>query len=102
MAHQMKSLFRRRAAVVIVVFLLAYVSSYAFLSRRGMAQTRAAGMNGFYFFRPEDSTAWVIRNYGCVYFFYPLIVVEEWFGTVDGIGCEPTWRLSTSSPNPPK
>jgi hypothetical protein len=54
-------------------------------------------MKGFYFFRPEDSNSWRIWNYGCVYFYYPLITVEEWLGTVDGIGCEPMWRLSGSS-----
>jgi hypothetical protein len=54
-------------------------------------------MKGFYFFRPENTDTWRLVNYGCVYFYYPIIIAEEWIGTVDGIGCEPNWRLSGSS-----
>jgi hypothetical protein len=33
-------------------------------------------------------------NYGCVRFYYPLIMIDYWIGTGRGIGCEPMFRLS--------
>jgi hypothetical protein len=84
----------RRTAFIVVILLLAYVGSYAILSRRGMAQSKAMGYEGLYFFPPEDTDSWRTWNFGCVIFYYPLIVVESWLGMVDGVGCEPLWRLS--------
>jgi hypothetical protein len=56
----------------------------------------AAGVKGFYFFPPKDTNAWRRMNYGCVCFYYPLIVIDDWIGLgkPDGIGCEPLWRLT--------
>ena len=84
----------RRVAVIVVILLLAYVASYAVLSRRGMAQSKAVGCEGLYFFPPEDTDSWRAWNYGCVIFYYPLIAIETWLGTLDGVGCEPLWKLS--------
>ena len=47
-----------------------------------MAQSKAAGIEGLYFFPPEDTDSWRRWNYGCVRFYYPLIVIEGWLGTV--------------------
>jgi hypothetical protein len=80
--------------VVALILLLVYVGSYDILSRRGLAQSKAAGFTGLYFFPPEDTNSWRLCNYGCVTFYYPLIVVEMWLGTMNGIGCEPMWKLS--------
>ena len=79
-----------------LIVLMAYVGSYAVLSRRGMAQSKAAGIDGLYFFPPEDTDSWRAWNYGCVTFYYPLIAIEIWLGTVKGVGCEPLWQLSAS------
>jgi hypothetical protein len=51
-------------------------------------------MHGLYFFPPGDTDVWRIKNYSCVLFYYPLIVIDEWVGTGKGIGCEPMWRLT--------
>jgi len=86
---------RMRVALFLVALtLLTYVGSSAVLSRRGMALSHAAGFDGFYFFPPEDTDVWRKWNFGLVRLYYPLIVIEMWLGTIDGIGCEPTWRLS--------
>ena len=86
----------RWIAIVMAIILLVYVGSYAVLSRRGMAQSRAMGIDGLYFFPPEDNDSWRTWNYACVTFYYPLIMIETWIGTVEGVGCEPLWRLSAS------
>lgn len=85
---------KRILCIVLMCLFIAYVGSYVVLSRRGMAMSEAAGFHGFYFFPPEDTDAWRRMNYGCVYFYYPLILIEEWIGTGKGVGCEPMWRLS--------
>lgn len=59
-----------------------------------MAQANAGGYIGLYFFPPENTDSWRARTYGCVTFYYPLIVIETWLGTVEGTGGEPLWKLS--------
>ncbi len=94
----MNRLFRSsrfRWSAVAMLVLLAYVGSYADLSRRGLAWSKSVGADGvLYFFPPEDTDSWRAWNYGCVTFYYPLIAMEMWLGTVKGIGCVPLWRLS--------
>jgi hypothetical protein len=86
---------KRSVAVVVLISLLAgYVSSYIVLSRRGTAWCEAHNVDGLYFFPPEDTGQWRRWNYGCVAFFYPLIVLDNWIGTGKDFGREPTWRLS--------
>jgi hypothetical protein len=84
----------RIAALILSCFLATYVVSYLVLSRIGMANCKAVGMVGLYFFVPEDTNVWRISNYTCVAFYYPLIIIDTWMGTCDGVGCEPMWRLS--------
>ena len=63
---------------------------------RGFAQSEAlgCGRDGFYFFPPEETASWRAWNYGCVRFYYPLIVLDVWLGTGRDVYCEPLWRLS--------
>ena len=75
--------------------LLLYVGSYAALSRRGYAEADQYNMKGgFYYFTPEDSDAWRWKNYGCVYLFWPLNVVDRWLGLGRYPASEPLWGLS--------
>jgi hypothetical protein len=92
--EQRRSGTQRIVCIGLVCLFIAYVGSYVGLSRRGMAMSEAAGFHGFYFFPPEDTDAWRRMNYGCVYFYYPLILIDEWIGTGKGVGCEPMWHLS--------
>ena len=82
---------------MLLYLLIAYVGSYVVLSRRGVAMCERAGWQGFYFFPPEDTDAWRWMNNGCVCFYYPLIVIDDWIGAGKpvGVGCEPLWRLSS-------
>jgi len=89
-----KHYIRWIAAGLLAALLIAYVSSYAILSRRGFAEADAAGWEGFYFYPPEDSDQWRFRNYTLVNFYYPLILIDNWIGTGRAIAAEPTWRLS--------
>jgi hypothetical protein len=84
----------RIAALILSCFLATYIVSYLVLSRIGMANCKAVGMGGLYFFVPEDTNTWRITNYACVTFYYPLIIIDTWMGTCEGVGCEPLWRLS--------
>lgn len=94
MDRQSPPLTLRRLGAVLLVLLLLYVGSYAVLSRRGLAQSKAMGAKGLYFFPPEDTDSWRRWNYGCVILYYPLIAIERWLGTMDGAASEPMWRLS--------
>ena len=80
--------------VVLFCFLATYIASYIVFSRIAFVKCETMGISGFYFFYPEDTNAWRIKNYTCVYFYYPLIVMDEWLGTGKAPGCVPTWKLS--------
>jgi hypothetical protein len=79
---------------LLAVFLVAYVSSYAVLSRRGFAQSDLWEIGGFYFLPPEDTDEWRFWNFALVRVYYPLIVIDNWIGTGRPIASEPLWRLS--------
>jgi hypothetical protein len=76
------------------VLLLLYLGSYVALSRRGYAEADRYNITGFYYFFPEDSDAWRWKNYGCVYLFGPLNVVDRWAGLGRHPASEPVWGLS--------
>ncbi len=66
------------AATVILIFV--YVGSYYCLSRRAYAEADRFGMEGFYYFLPEDTDAWHTKNYACVTLFWPLNALDRWLG----------------------
>jgi hypothetical protein len=82
--------------MVLLCLFVGYVTSYIVLSHRGVALCKAQEVSGFYFFLPNNSDHWRLTNYGCVYFYYPLIIVDDWIGMgkPDGVGCEPMWKLA--------
>lgn len=84
-------------AIVLLCLFTAYVVSYVVLSRRGYAVSKAIGAHGFYFFAPENTDTWRWMNYGCVYFYLPLILIDNWIGTGESYAAEPMWRLSSYS-----
>jgi hypothetical protein len=86
----------REILIVLLCMLIVYIASYVVLSRRGIALCEEQGFTGLYFFPPYDSDRWRFANYGFVYFYYPLVVVDNWIGTGKGVGCEPMWRLDSS------
>jgi hypothetical protein len=47
-----------------------------------------------YYFFPEDSDAWRIKNYTCVYVFWPLNKVDQRLGLGRCPASEPLWGLS--------
>jgi len=67
-----------------------------------MAESKIAGVKGYYFFPPKETNSWRICNSGCVFFYYPLIAIEQQFGTSDGISDEPLWHLSSGAGKEPK
>jgi hypothetical protein len=76
------------------VLLAVYLGSYAVLSRRGCAEADRYRLKGFYYFTPEDSDGWRVRNYACVYLFGPLNAVDRWLGPGRHPASEPLWGLS--------
>jgi hypothetical protein len=76
------------------LLLLLYVGSYVTLSRRGYSEADHYNMKGFYYFSPENTDAWRWKNYGCVYLFWPLNVVDRWLGLGRHPASEPLWGLS--------
>ena len=80
------------ASFILLCLFTAYVTSYIVYSRRAFSRCEAVGFVGFYFIPPENTDVWRIKNYGCVLFYYPLIVVDEWIGTGKGVAWgEPLW-----------
>ena len=63
-----------------VLLLLLSIGSCAALSRRGYAEAEQYHIHGFYYFSPEDSDAWRLKNYGCAYLFWPINAAERWLG----------------------
>ena len=86
--------WKRLLLVFGTLLLLLYVGSYLALSRRGYAEADQYHMKGFYYFFPEDSDAWRLKNYACVYLFWPLNVVDRWLGFGRYPAAEPLWGLS--------
>jgi hypothetical protein len=84
---------KRKVWLTLLCLLLAYVTSYVVLSRRGIAFSQRVGCEGFWFFPPDGTNTWRLMNYGCVCFYYPLIVIDNWIGTGRPAACEPTRRL---------
>jgi len=79
---------------LLIVFLLVYVSSYVFLSRRGFDESDVWEMEGFYFLAPKNTDEWRFWNFTLVRIYYPLIVIDNWIGTGQPIASEPLWDLS--------
>lgn len=69
------------AVFAILILFIAYVWSYVLLSRKGFEVSEKYGFEGFYFLEPRDSETWYRLNYGLVYFYYPLIFVDNKLGT---------------------
>jgi hypothetical protein len=65
----------------LVLLLIAYLGSYVVLSRRGHDEAVAMAIPGFYFFTPEPTREWRLKNWACNVLFYPLIELDVWFGT---------------------
>ncbi len=84
-----------RAHLLLVWLLLAtYVGSYLWLSRRGYEQADEWHCAGFYYFTPDDTNAWRIKNYGCAFAFRPLNAIDRLLGTGRPVAAEPLWGLS--------
>ena len=85
------------ALVALVLVLAAYVGSYAYLSRRGMAEARAGGFPYFFYvplreIGPDSSGE--NRHYWLRRLFAPINRIDRaWFGGGDPCGGM-TWGLS--------
>jgi hypothetical protein len=87
-------MWRRAVLVVAVPFLVLYVASYLWLSRRGYEQADEWNCKGFYYFAPEPTDAWQRKNYGCAAVYGPLNAIDRALGTGRSPACEPLWGLS--------
>jgi hypothetical protein len=92
---------RKRLMLIAGVLLMAlYIGSYISLSRRGYAEAGQYNMTGFYYFTPANSDNWRFKNYGCVYLFWPLNVIDRWIGPGRYPASEPLWGLSAFPSRP--
>jgi hypothetical protein len=82
---------RTRAWLVVGLLLGLYVTSYLVLSRRGYAEADRYNISGFYYFSPEDSDAWRMKNYGFVLLFRPLNAIDRALGFGRERASEPMW-----------
>lgn len=88
----------------LLLLLIGYVISYAFLSRIGAKNAREAGMSCFLYvpckFQAATGNQWIERlHIACIYFFYPVWFVDHLLGGpqfADGI---PYQKIGPSSPN---
>src|SRR5262249_36186209 len=64
-------------ACALALLLASYVGAYYHLSRLGHAEADRYNMKGFYYFFPENTDVWRSKNYGCVYLFCPVNVVDR-------------------------
>ena len=90
----MKQLSRNKYFIIaVVVLVLAYASSYYVLSRRGFGYSDSVHGPGFWFFPPEKSAGWLVKNYGLVGLYYPLILLDCALGTGRPPANEPLWSI---------
>lgn len=68
--------------------LLAYVGSYFVLSRRGYAHADSVGSPGFWFVPPNTKRD-VQRNNELIRVYFPLLRLEQFFGSWRGLAHEP-------------
>ncbi len=85
---------RHRLPAVVALLFVGYVGSYLALSRRGYATADLHYFCGFYYFLPENSEGWRVKNYGCALLFSPLNVADRWLGFGRPPASEPLWGLS--------
>ncbi|MCK5706651.1 MAG: hypothetical protein KAI43_03275 [Candidatus Aureabacteria bacterium] len=83
--------FIKIAKVVIIVLLVTYIGSYMVLSRRAFVQSRKNNIDVFYFFTQKETKNWKKLNDISSTFFYPLIAVDNMFGTGLPVGKNPLW-----------
>jgi hypothetical protein len=86
--------WKRPLLVFGTLLFLLYVGTYVTLSRRGYSEADPHHVTGFYYFLPENSDAWRLKNYGCVYLFWPINAVDRWLGFGRYPAFEPLWGLS--------
>jgi hypothetical protein len=84
---------RKKLLVILAALLVAYAGSYYWLSRRAYAEAKQYNMEGFYYFLPEHAQAWRIKNYACVYLFFPLNWIDRALGSGRSPAREPLWEL---------
>ncbi len=77
-----------------MVFLTVYLGSYWVMSRRGFAMADEYGIQGFYFYLPEDSDQWRRVESSTYMLYLPLVHIDCWMGTGRGHASEPLWHLS--------
>jgi len=80
--------------IVLAVFFACYLGSYICLSRRGYADADRYQSDGFYYFTPENSETWSVRNRCCVYLYFPLNFVDRILGLGRSPACDPLMELS--------
>ena len=85
---------RHMLVAVAALLLSSYVGSYLALSRRGYATADRYNFCGFYYFLPQNSDDWRVKNYGCALAFSPLNIVDRWLGFGRAPASEPLWGLS--------
>jgi hypothetical protein len=80
---------------IFTLLLILYAGSYIYLSRRGFAEYDALGCKPpmLYFSPPQPGRDWERWNFGCVWFYRPLITLDCWLGTGREPGCAPLWSL---------
>lgn len=82
---------------IAIVLLMAYISSYWYLSRRGFAATdeySESSLKGFFFYLPEDTAEWERKENTLRMLYLPLIYVDCWMGTGRWPASPPTFKLS--------
>jgi hypothetical protein len=83
----------RRHYLLAGLLLLVYVGAYLRLSRRGYDQADEWNCKGFYYFTPEDTNAWRLKNYGCAFAFRPLNAIDRVLGTGKPPAAEPLYGV---------
>jgi len=84
----------RHAYLVVALLVAVYVASYLWLSRRGYDEADRWSCKGFYYFTPDDSKSWRVKNYGCAAAFAPLNALDRALGNGRSPAAEPLWGLS--------
>jgi hypothetical protein len=85
----------KRSLALVLLLTASYTAIYWTLSRRGYAEADQFDLAGFYYFSPENSDSWRLKNGLCVRLFSPIHALDRMLSGGRYPASEPLWGPSS-------
>jgi hypothetical protein len=87
-------MLRAGMLVLLATLIVAYVTSYLVLSRRGFAEAHNVDSEGFHYLPLENTDSWRRNERALRLLFLPMNLIDQGLGTGLSHASEPLWDLS--------